>query len=119
MKSIRRLRKNEDAGVAIFSLKFLILILVAIVVIAIFSLMFGIFTLIGLCLLIAAAFILWMKKGAVTVAPNSVFMWLLIAGVILVCFGQFVMDIGNIDLRVIPGLEAIHNSIRVGGGGEI
>ena len=91
---------------------------VAIIAIAIISLVFGIFTLIGMCLLIAAAFILWMKKGAVTIAPNSVFMWLLIFGLILMFFGQFVMDIGSIDLRAIPGMEALHNLIRVNGGGE-
>lgn len=87
-----------------------------VIIIALISLVFGVFTLLGVCFCAAAAFILLMKKGAVTIAPNSPFMWLLIIGLILVFFGQFVMDIGSVDLSVVPGLEAIHNSIRVDGG---
>lgn len=114
------LRQLKNDNNALFKMGFLGVILVfaiiGVLIIAIISIVWGIFTLIGMCLLIASAYILIMKKGAVTFAPNSVFMWMLIVGLILVFFGQFVMDIGNVDLSTIPGLEAIHNSIRVTGG---
>lgn len=114
------LKKADDAliGMGIFGI-ILVFIVGIVVILALISLVFGIFTLIGMCLLAAAAFILLMKKGAVTIAPSSVFMWLLVAGLILVFFGQVVMDIGSVDLSTIPGLEALHNLIRVNGGGEI
>lgn len=118
------LRKADAAVIGILSGMgilgvILVFIVVVVIILAIISLVFGVFTLVGICLLIAAAFILLMKKGAVTIAPNSVFMWLLIAGLILVFFGQVVMDIGSVDMSAIPGLEALHNLIRVGGGGEL
>lgn len=113
-----RLKNDNDAliGIGILGV-ILVFIIVGVLIISIISIVWGIFTLIGMCLLIGAAFILFMKKGAVTIAPNSVFMWLLIIGLILVFFGQVVMDIGSVDLSAVPGLEALHNSIRVGGGG--
>jgi len=114
MRQKLSLKDADDAILGIATIGGLLLfVVIGIVILAVVTLVFGIFTLIGACLLIAAAFVLYMKKGAVTFAPNSVFMWLLFIGLILVCFGQFVMDIGSIDLRVIPGLEALHNSVRV------
>lgn len=112
------LKNADDAMLGIATVGGLLLfIVVGIIILAVVSLVFGIFTLIGMCLLIGAAFVLFMKKGAVTIAPHSVFMWLLIVGLILIGLGQtmsyFGMDIVTIDLRVIPGLEALHNSIRV------
>jgi len=115
--NLRQLKNDNDAliGMGILGV-ILVFIIVGVVIIAIISIVWGILTLIGMCLLIGAAFILIMKKGAVTFVPNSPFMWLLIIGLILVFFGQFVMEIGSVDLSTIPGLEAIHNSIRVIGG---
>jgi hypothetical protein len=114
------LRQLKNDNVALIGLGFLGVILIFIIgivlVLSIISLVFGVLTLVGVCLCAAAAFILFMKKGAVTIAPNSPFMWLLIIGLILVFFGQFVMDIGSVDLSVVPGLEAIHNIVRVNGG---
>jgi len=115
---IRSLKKANDA--AVFALGtlgvILVFIIAGVVIVAVISIVWGVITLIGACLLIAAAYILYLKKGAVTIAPNSVFMWLLIIGLILVFFGQVVMNIGNVDLSAIPGLEALHNLIRVNGG---
>lgn len=115
--NLRQLKNDNSALIGMgFLGVILVFIIIGVVILAIVSLVFGIFTLIGACLLIGAAAVLYMKKGAVTIAPNSVFMWLLIIGLILVFFGQFVMEIGSVDLSVIPGLEAIHNGIRVTGG---
>ena len=115
---LRKLKKDNDA---VLGLLFTLLIFIVgiVVLISIISLVFGIFTFIGICLLAAAAFILFMKKGVVTFAPKSPFLWLLVIGIILVVFGQVVMDIGSIDLSAIPGMDALHNLIRVDGGGEI
>lgn len=114
------LKKADDALIGMGALGVILVFIVGVVVVlALISLVFGVFTLIGMCLLAAAAFILLMKKGAVTIAPTSVFMWLLVTGLILVFFGQVVMDIGSVDLSTIPGLETIHNLIRVNGGGEL
>jgi len=115
--NFRQLKNDNSALIGMgFLGVILAFVIVGIVIIAIVSVVWGIFTLIGACLLIGAAFILFQKKGAVTFAPNSPFMWLLIIGLILVFFGQFVMEIGSVDLSAIPGLEALHNSIRVTGG---
>lgn len=115
--NLRQLKNDNDALIGMGGLGvILVFIIVGVLIVSIISIVWGIFTLIGMCLLIAAAYILFMKKGAVTIAPNSLFMWLLIIGLILVFFGQVVMDIGSVDLSTIPGLEAIHNSIRVTGG---
>jgi len=114
------LKNANEAAIPVQALGvILVFIVIGIIILAVVSLVFGIFTLIGACMLIGSAFILYMKKGAVTIAPNSVFMWLLIIGLILICFGQFVMDIGTIDLRTIPGLEALHDLVRVNEGGLI
>jgi hypothetical protein len=114
--NIGRLKNADDAVLGIATIRGLLLFIVAgVIILALITLVFGIFTLIGMCLLIGAAFVLYMKKGSVTIAPNSVFMWLLISGLILLFFGQFVMDIGSIDLGAVPGMETIHNFIRVNG----
>lgn len=110
--NICSLKKADDSGVAIAFGGILLAGVIVIIVIAVIGLVFGIFTLIGMCLLAAAAYILFVKKGAVTFAPNSVFMWLLIIGLILVCFGQFVMDIGSVDLKAVPGFETIYDVVR-------
>jgi len=116
--NLKQLKNDNSAliGMGILGV-ILVFIIIGVLIIAIISIIWGIFTLIGMCILIGAAFVLIMKKGAVTIAPNSVFMWLLVIGLILVFFGQFVMDISAVDLSVIPGLEAIHNIFRVTGGG--
>jgi len=115
--NFRQLKNDNSAliGMGILGV-ILVFFIIGVIALSIISIVWGIFTIIGAFLLFGAAFILFMKKGAVTIAPNSVFMWLLIIGLILVFFGQFVMDIGSVDLSTIPGLEAIHNSIRVDGG---
>lgn len=114
--NISSLKNADDAVLGITTIGGLLLFIVAgVIILALITLVFGIFTLIGMCLLIGAAFVLYMKKGSVTIAPNSVFMWLLISGLILLFFGQFVMDIGSIDLGAVPGMETIHNFIRVNG----
>jgi len=113
MNNLRQLKNDNDALIGMgFLGVILVFIIVGVLIISIISIVWGIFTLIGMCLLIASAYILIMKKGAVVIAPNSVFMWMIIIGLILVFFGQFVMDIGSVDLGVIPGLEAIHNIVR-------
>lgn len=115
--NLRQLKNDNSALIGMgFLGVILVFIIIGVVIISIISIVWGIFTLIGACLLIGAAFILFMKKGAVTIAPNSVFMWLLIIGLILVFFGQVVMDIGAVDLSTVPGLEALHDSIWVTGG---
>jgi len=118
MRVVDMLKKADDAAIGLlFTL--LIFVVGIVVIMTLISIVWGIITIIGMCMLCGAAFVLLMKKGAVTIAPNSVFMWLLIIGLILVFFGQVVMDIGSVDLRAIPGLEALHNLIRVNGGGEL
>ena len=115
--NLRQLKNDNSALIGMgFLGVILVFIIIGVLIVSIISIVWGIFTLIGMCLLIASAYILIMKKGAVTIAPNSVFMWMLIIGLILVFFGQAVMDIGSVDLSAIPGLEAIHDSIRVTGG---
>ena len=119
--NIRCLRHADDAIVITMAVVASILVLIVgiILILVVTGLVFGIFTLIGMCLLAGSAFILLMKKGAVAFTPNSPFMWLLIIGLIMLVFGQVVMDIGSFDLSVIPGLEAFHDSIHIDGGGEI
>lgn len=108
--NFRQLKNDDSALIGMgFLGVILVFIIIGVIIIAVISIVWGIFTLIGMCLLIASAYILIMKKGAVTIAPNSVFMWMLIIGLILVFFGQVVMDIGSVDLRAVPGLEALHN----------
>ena len=116
--NFRQLKNDNSALIGMgFLGVILVFCIIGVIVLSIISIVWGIFTLIGACLLIGAAFILFQKKGAVTIAPNSVFMWLLVIGLILMFFGQVVMDIGSVDLSAVPGLEAIHDSIRVTGGG--
>ena len=110
--NILSLKKADDSGIAVAFGGILLAGIIVIVVIAVLGLVFGILTLIGMCLLAAAAYMLYIKKGAVAFTPNSVFMWLLIIGLILVCFGQFVMDIGSVDLKAVPVFEAIYNVVR-------
>ena len=113
---MRHLKNHNDALIGMGMLGvLLVFIVLGVIILAVISLVFGIFTLIGMCLLIASAFVLFMKRGAITIAPNSPFLWLLIGGLILVFFGQVVMDIGSVDLSVIPGLEGLHNIVHGGG----
>lgn len=93
----------------------LIFIIAGVLIISVISIVWGILTLIGACLLIGAAYVLFVKKGAVTIAPNSVFMWLIIGGLILIFFGQVVMEIGSVDLSIL-GLEPLHTILRTIGG---
>lgn len=111
----RCLKKDDNAVVSLLGVLPTLLLLVfgIIVILVITGLIFGIFTLIGICLLAAAAFVLYMKKGDVTIAPKSAFMWLLVIGLILAVFGQVVMDIGSFDMSTIPVLDALHDMIRV------
>ncbi len=110
---IRRKFFENEAAISGPILKILIIIVFLLVVVGIasfISLVWGLFAFIGICLLVGAAFVLFMKKGKVTFKPNSAFMWLLILGIVLVVISPVVGQLfGNptIDFSVIPGTRLI------------
>lgn len=110
---IKSIKNNEDALIGMGFLGVLLIFGIGVVVLlSVISIIWGIITIIGALLLCGAAYILLMKKGQVTIAPNSPFTLLLVIGLILVFFGQVVMEIGTVNLNVIPGLEALHNMMH-------
>jgi hypothetical protein len=108
---MRELLSNNEAfsGPVLKLLLIVAFILVIVSIGAFISLLWGLFSFIGLCLLVGAAFVLIIEKGKVTIAVNSVFTWLLILGIVCAVLSPFLGSItGNptIDFSVIPGAKA-------------
>lgn len=104
---IKKLNQNDEAVIPII-LIFVLFVITIILIPIIISLTYGLLTFVGLCLLVASAFVLFKEKGKVTFTRNSVFMWLVIFGVLLVAIGPFTSQmLPTIDFSVIPGAEKI------------
>jgi len=89
----------------------IIFLIIVMIIAGIISLVWGIFGLVGFSFLCAAAFILLMNKGKVTMTLASPFVWCVIIGIIMMILSALQMEAYYVDLSFIPGLSSYSMNI--------
>ena len=111
---MRNINNTEDASInitiGIFGI--IIIAIVGLIIAAMISIVIGFLGFIGLCFLVAAAYLLLTKKGNVSITKSSPFIFCIILGLILIVLSSVGLDIMQIDLSVIPGLKELHMMVN-------
>ena len=87
----------------VMSIIFIIFLVVVLIVAAVISLTWGMFGLIGFAFLCAAAFIMLMNKGKISMNLASPFVWCAIIGVIMMLISAAGFEIITLNLSGVPG----------------
>jgi len=109
---MKKMDENGAVVIQIGILAIVILVIVALIIAAAISLVIGFFGFIGICFLVAAAYILWKKKGNVAIKLTSPFAICVIAGLILIGVSSLGLEVLQLDLSVIPGLKELHMMVN-------
>lgn len=105
---------NDDAvvniNIGIFGI--IIIIVAALIIAGIISLVIGFLGFVGLCFLIAGAYLFLIKKGDVTITKSSPFIFCILLGLVLIVLSSVGLEIMQLDLSGIPGLQQLHMMIN-------
>jgi len=86
---------------------FIVFLFVALAILGMFTLTWGLTAMIGLLLLAMGFIIIFLNR-----ASQWIFLTCVILGVIFIFFSYAGFEVTTVDLRVIPGLESLHNWVH-------
>lgn len=88
-----------------------IILIICIILLSVFSVVWGLTTLIGIIFLMMAMIILILNRGE-GISP-WMFLTCIIIGVFFLIIGYAGVELITVDLRVIPGIERLHNFVNL------